>query len=126
MPSEAEHSAGEYRQTVNTVVEALEEKKADAVTAIDVSGLTSFTDAMVIASAGSIRHAKALADYILEVADRENFSFLGMEGYAQGQWILLDLNDVLVHIFQPAQRQMFDLEGLWSEAKVLHAPPADR
>jgi ribosome-associated protein len=97
----------------------LHEKKAKDIKAVDVAGLSPISDAMVMASAASVRQAQALADHVLANCGDHGFSYLGMEGYNTGQWVLLDLNDVLVNIFQEDQRSFYNLEGLWSEGKPI-------
>ena len=97
----------------------LHEKKAKDIKAVDVAGLSPICDAMIMASAASVRQAQALADYVLGNCGDHGFSYLGMEGYNTGQWVLLDLNDVLVNIFQEDQRSFYNIEGLWSEGKPI-------
>ena len=67
----------------------------------------------------STRHGQGLADHVLQSARNENFEYLSMEGYVVGQWILLDLNDVIVHIFQSEARALFRLNDLWPAATIL-------
>lgn len=97
----------------------LHEKKAKDIKAVDVTGLSPICEAMVMASAASVRQAQALADHVLACSGDHGFSYLGMEGYRTGQWVLVDLNDVLVNIFQEDQRSFYNLEGLWSEGKPI-------
>lgn len=98
------------------VAEWLEEKQADKLLGLDARKLSSSFDVMLIVSARNVRHAQALADYVLHGAGEHKFGLLGMEGYKTGQWILVDLNDVIVHIFLHDVREYFNLEGLWSQA----------
>ncbi len=100
----------------------LAEKKAKDILALDVAPVNPVCEAMVVASAVSLRQAKALADHVLERCGEEGFSYLGMEGYRHGQWVLLDLNDVMVHIFQEDLRPFYNIEGLWSEGKRIPLP----
>ncbi|MDK2956907.1 MAG: hypothetical protein PWQ57_2403 [Desulfovibrionales bacterium] len=95
----------------------LDQAKAANVVALDVEGVCPIAEAMVIATASSARHAKGLADRLTELFSEHNLEFLGIEGFRGGEWILLDCNDVVVHIFQDETRRLYDLEGLWSEAK---------
>lgn len=95
----------------------LDEKKARGITVIDVSGLSSVAEAVIVVSAQSVRHGQALADTILDNLAQERLELLGMEGYRSGQWILLDVNDVVVHIFQEDTKRLFNLEGLWSRGR---------
>ncbi|MFP4071648.1 MAG: ribosome silencing factor [Desulfovibrionales bacterium] len=120
--SESTVSPASYKEKVKFLVQWLEEKQGEDIVAIDVTGLCMVTDAMLVVTAQTRRHAKALADHMLARAGESGFEYLGMEGYANAIWILVDLNDVLVHIFQKDERRTYDIEGLWSEGKTLHAP----
>ncbi len=98
----------------------LEEKKAEDVLAIDIAAERAFTDAVLIAGAQSQRHAQGLADFVLEQCRKEGYEFLRMEGYQSGQWILLDLNDLVVNILLRDQRDLYRLEELWPKGRLLH------
>ena len=98
------------------------DKKAEDVLVLDVAAVNPVCEAMVVASAVSLRQAKALADHVLARCGEEGFSYLGMEGYRYGQWVLLDLNDVMVHIFQEDLRPFYNVEGLWSEGERIALP----
>lgn len=100
----------------------LRDKKAIDVRAIDVRGLSPITEAFVVATATSVRHAQGLANHLLDRIAEEKLEYLGMEGFPQGAWILVDLNDVLVHIFQADNRGFYNIEGLWSEGKPIELP----
>ncbi|WP_084185183.1 ribosome silencing factor [Desulfonatronum thiodismutans] len=109
----------------------LEEKKARDVSVLDVTPFSAVADVMVICSAHGARHAQALADWLLERYAEKGIGYLGMEGYTEGRWILVDGNDVLVHIFQEDSREFYSLDGLWSRARSLldapnPEPPADK
>lgn len=96
-------------------VEALDSLKAENVVVLDVSAQASFTDYMIFASGNSNRHVSAIADSVLEVAERQSIEVLGVEGQDVSEWILVDLGDAIVHIMQPDIRQYYELEKLWSE-----------
>ncbi|WP_029894715.1 ribosome silencing factor [Desulfohalovibrio reitneri] len=97
----------------------LNEKKASDVMAVDVRGSCPITEFLVLCTAQGPRHAKGIASHVIDKAGESDMNLLGVEGQREAQWILVDLNDVLVHIFLPDQRQLYDLEGLWSEGKRL-------
>ena len=99
----------------------LTEKKTEDLLALDLAAHSSVAEALIIVTATSIRHAQGLADTVLERCRQEKIEFLSMEGYAVGQWILLDLNDVLVHIFQKENRELYKLDDLWPGAKIIAA-----
>lgn len=97
------------------VCDWLDAKQASGILCLDVRTLTAVTDMIVLATARTTRHAQALADEILDRAGGEDFEYLGMEGYRDSQWVLVDLNDVVVHIFLADARRFYNLEGMWSE-----------
>ena len=99
----------------NLVVEILEDMKARDVTVLDVSQLTDVTDFMVIASGTSVRHVKSVAIRVRdEVREKTRVRPIGVEGEDQGEWVLIDLGDVVVHIMRPETREYYDLERLWN------------
>ena len=95
-------------------VAALDEVKAQDIVTLDVRDMTTVTDYMVIASGTSNRHVQALAGKVSEQAKQAGHRPLGMEGEAGGEWILLDLQDALVHVMLPRVREFYNLEKLWS------------
>jgi ribosome-associated protein len=105
-------------EKTQAVVAALEDIKATNITVIDTSKLSSLFDRMVIASAASKRQTKALADNVVVKLKERGEEVLGCEGEDSGEWILVDLNEVLVHIMQPAVRDYYSLEELWSKAQT--------
>lgn len=105
----------ETADKVQLVAEWLDEKQANEISAVDVQGICPIAEVVMVAGAKGVRHAQALADYVLEKLADDNIEYLGMEGYKSGDWILLDLNDIIVHIFQDENRGFYNVEGLWSE-----------
>ena len=101
------------------LVQWLEEHKALRVVSIDFEGQGGFADALIIASAGSVRHAQSLADGVGELCRQRNFEYLRMEGYTAGQWILVDMNDIVVNVFLEPVRELYGLEALWGKAASL-------
>jgi len=99
------------------------EKKAEDVTALDVREVTSFADTLLFASGTSDRHVRTIADAVLEGTKAQGERPLGMEGYDDGRWVLIDLTDVIVHVFQREVREHYDLERLWSDAEPLDLGP---
>lgn len=98
------------------VTDVLAEAKALNITCLKVSQLTSITDYMIICCGSSSRHVSSLARQVLEKAKENSVVALGMEGLEQGEWALLDLGDVVVHIMQPNVREFYALEKLWQDA----------
>ena len=105
-------------EKTKAVVAALEDIKATDITVIDTSKLSSLFDRMIIASATSTRQTKALADNVVVKLKAQGEEVLGREGEESGEWILVDLGEVLVHIMQPATRAYYNLEELWSKAQA--------
>ena len=101
-------------EKTKAVVAALEDIKANDITVIDTSKLSSLFDRMIIASANSTRQTKALADNVAVKLKELGEEIHGREGDETGEWILVDLNEVLVHIMQPAVRAHYNLEELWN------------
>jgi ribosome-associated protein len=97
------------------VVRILEDMKAHDIKALDVRQLTDVTDIMVIASGTSARHVKSMAYRVRdEVREKTRMRPIGVEGEEQGDWVLIDLGDVVVHIMRPETREFYDLERLWN------------
>jgi ribosome-associated protein len=105
------------------VTTALEDMKAVNVRVLDVRGLTDIVDTMVIASGNSDRHVRSIAERVLEKTKAAGFRSLGTEGARDGEWVLLDLQDVLVHVMLPRVREFYGLERLWDGGPVMAAAP---
>jgi ribosome-associated protein len=103
----------------NRVAEAALDRKAVDLVALDVSKLTSYADTFIIATATSDRHARAIADAIREAEVAGGSHPLGIEGYDEARWVLIDLGDVIVHVFLAEVREAYDLERLWSDAQPI-------
>lgn len=98
---------------VRTVVAALEDMKAANVKVMDVRKVTDVSDCMVLASGNSDRHVRSIADRVVEYSKAAGFRPMGMEGERDGEWVLVDLNDVIVHVMLPRVREFYGLEELW-------------
>lgn len=93
---------------------ALDELKARDVNAIDVRGQTSVADTLVVASGTSSRHVQSIADEVVRQAKQLGLPPLGVEGQREGEWVLVDLGDVIVHVMLPRTREFYGLERLWT------------
>ena len=98
----------------NLAIEALEEIKGLDIVKLDVRNMTTVTDWMIVASGTSSRHVQALVDNVAEKAKAAGHRPSGVEGESDGEWVLLDLQDALVHVMLPKVREFYNLEKLWS------------
>ncbi len=99
------------------VVDAIEDIKGFDISVMDVRKLTSMTNYMIVASANSSRQAKSIADNVREKLKEKGFAIRGTEGEKDGEWVLVDLDDIIVHIMIPTTRAYYNLEQLWGEAE---------
>jgi ribosome-associated protein len=106
------------------VTTALDDMKAANVRVLDVRGLTDIFDTMVIASGNSDRHVRSIAERVVEKAKAAGFRPLGTEGARDGEWVLVDLQDILVHVMLPRVREFYGLERLWEGGPALSAVAA--
>ncbi len=104
----------ELQQLKTQVLEALADRKGHDIRVLDVRERASFTDLMIIATGQSTRQVKALAEQVIEVCKAQGLRPLGVEGEQEGEWILVDLGDVVVHIMLPKIRDFYSLDTLWS------------
>ena len=124
------HSQDEipFEQIRDLVLNALEDFKAIDIHQIDVSGQSPLTDLFVIASGSSLRHIKSMAENLVVKAKEAGCQPLGVEGDRQSEWVLVDLNDVIVHLMLPQTRAFYNLEKLWeasNQQRSGHSQPAD-
>lgn len=106
-------------EVARSIVNALEEKKGENIVLMEIQEISSFADYFVICSGTSERMLDALADEAAQNAKR-NFQINGrIEGIASSGWMVIDLGDVVVHLFSPEQRDYYRLEELWSRGKIM-------
>lgn len=113
-PTQFTHPKPDVQACLDVAYQALSDLKAKEILQLNVSHLSNVTDAIIIASGTSTRHVKALADNVADEARKAGFRPIGVEGERDAEWILVDLNNVIVHVMLPTARKFYDLESLWN------------
>lgn len=104
---------------VRAALDALDAHKGEEIVVLDMRGVAGFTDTMVLCTGRSHPHTQALADAVQERLRSDGIKPAHVEGRAEGNWILLDYLDLIVHVFTPESRQFYQLEKLWRDAPML-------
>ncbi len=112
-PREREETLGQLR----ACLQALEEKKADEIVVLDVTGKSSITDYLVVASGKSDPHLRALRESIMETVKTHGIELIGIDTAPQSGWVVVDAFDFMVHLFLPEKRDFYRLEALWKDAE---------
>ena len=120
------HLRMKSEQLCELVIDALDDIKAQDIVQLDVRDMTTVTDYMIVASGTSNRHVKALVDNVSEKAKAAGHAPIGVEGENGGEWVLLDLEDALVHVMLPKVREFYNLEKLWSLGAAADATATER
>jgi len=97
------------------VIDALEDIKGINIRVMDVHGKTTITDIMVVVTGNSSRQVKALVDSVVSRCKEQGINPIGVEGVDAGEWALIDLDDIIVHVMQPSVREFYNIEKLWGE-----------
>jgi ribosome-associated protein len=103
-------------ELLKRIVTSLEDDKAEAIVTVNLEGRSSLCDSAVIASGRSSRHVMAIAEHLARRLKEEGYGTRPVTGAAQGDWVLVDAGDVIVHVFRPEVRDYYDLEGMWNVA----------
>jgi ribosome-associated protein len=98
------------------------DKKAMGVEIVDVAGKVDYADYLVLATGHADRHVAAIADAVDEALGKQGWHAISVEGLPRGQWVLLDFVDIVVHVFLAETRALYDLDGLWMDAKRIRVP----
>ncbi len=107
------------REFALQAVRLLNEKKASAISLLDVSNISLIADYFIICEGASKNQCRAICDHLLENLPEEGHTLLHKEGYQEARWILLDYGDLVIHIFQPEERAFYNLERLWGKAALI-------
>jgi ribosome-associated protein len=114
----ADHGPSEEAKKVALLAaQAGLDKKATEIEIIDVTGKVDYADYLILMTGQSDRHVGAIADGVEATLGKEGFRAISVEGLPRGQWVLIDFVDVVVHVFQAETRALYDLDGLWMDAR---------
>ena len=108
--------------SLTSVITAALDKKALDLVVLDLRAASAFTDFFVICTGTNVRQVQAIADSVQQSLGKKGVKPAIVEGYARGEWVLLDYFDFIVHVFTPATRSFYDLERLWGDAKRIEIP----
>jgi ribosome-associated protein len=103
-------------ELLKRIVASLEDDKAEAIVTVDLEGRSSLCDAAVVASGRSSRHVMSIAEHLARRLKEQGYGTRPVTGAAQGDWVLVDAGDIIVHVFRPEVRDYYDLEGMWNVA----------
>lgn len=117
-PATISQALPEAQEILALVKARLEDDKSEDIVSIDLRGKTSIADFMVIASGRSQRHVGAIAEHLLEALKAAGIKHVRVEGQPACDWVLIDANDVIVHIFQPEVRTFYNIEKMWSGTRA--------
>ncbi|MCD7725955.1 MAG: ribosome silencing factor [Clostridiales bacterium] len=109
------------REMAKLVIQALEDKKAEDIKIIDISGVSVIADYFIIANGNNRSQIQALSDNVEELLGKAGYPLKQVEGYQNANWVLLDYHDVIIHIFDKENRLFYDLERIWRDGKLVEA-----
>ncbi|QDY99902.1 ribosome silencing factor [Nitratireductor mangrovi] len=113
MPSPAGMSRDGQSHALKTVLESLEDSKAENIVSIDIQGKSSLGDYMVVASGRSNRHVGAVSDHLIKALKDAGLGNARVEGLGSADWVLIDAGDIIVHVFRPEVREFYNIEKMW-------------
>ena len=101
--------------------DSLLDSKAEDILNLDVKGISSFADQIIIATANSNRHAKSVSEKLVDKLKEDKIHIIGVDGQVESGWILVDCGSIVINIMKKDEREFYDLEGLWGEKTLLDA-----
>tara|TARA_B100001769_G_scaffold128328_1_gene100187 strand:- start:3581 stop:3925 length:345 start_codon:yes stop_codon:yes gene_type:complete len=101
--------------------DSLIDSKAEDILNLDVKGISSFADQIIIATANSNRHAKSVSEKLVDKLKQDKIHIIGVDGQVESGWILVDCGSIVINIMKKEEREFYDLEGLWGEKTLLDA-----
>lgn len=107
------------KELVKEIYQAIEDKKGENISILDISDITVIADYFIIASGNNVNQVQAIADSVDEVMAKNHKEIKQSEGYHTANWILLDYNDIIIHIFSKEDRLFYDLERIWRDGKSI-------
>ncbi|MBO5472930.1 MAG: ribosome silencing factor [Lachnospiraceae bacterium] len=107
------------REMAKLAIQALEDKKAEDIKVIDISEVSVIADYFIIANGSNRSQIQALSDNVEEILGHAGYPVKQIEGYQNANWVLLDFNDVIIHIFDKENRLFYDLERIWRDGKLI-------
>ena len=114
-PISKPHTASDADQILKLITTSLDDDKAENILTISLHGKSAMADYMVVASGTSSRQVAAMAEHIEFKLKQNKIAILGLEGLRQADWVLIDANDVIVHLFRPEVREFYGLERMWAD-----------
>ena len=102
----------------NTIHKVLSDNKAKNITKINLEKKSSIADFMIICSGSSNRHVISLSNYLVQALKKENLNTLNVEGIRNGDWVLVDAGDIIIHLFRSEVREYYSLEKMWAEEEI--------
>lgn len=107
------------QQLLNLAVKAVDDKRAENITVLNVNGISLVADYFIICHGNSEKQVQAIATELKDVAQEANIELKRLEGYDQARWVLIDLGDIIVHVFHREERIFYNLEKLWGDAPIV-------
>lgn len=111
----------ESKKMAKLAVEALEDKKASGITILDISSISTIADYFVIADGSNQNQVHAMIDNVEDLLGKAGYSPKQVEGYATGNWVLMDYRNIIIHVFDKENRLFYDLERIWRDGKRITA-----